>query len=546
MGYKTLRALLVIFVLPLIALTGCTTVEECDHDSALMEARQARMDAEQALKAAQEALAVANAKQGPAPAAAAPSDGTRYTDCSSPGRITQAFPTGVRSSSVILVEKEGPEVVTLGAPFTYKIHVTNLTNCDIIEVVLTDQFAKCFKFASASMQPQMGAGGKATWNIGTIPANETKTIEVNGSASCKDLIVNCSTISYKRIVCLEIAVISPALTLTKRAPAKVTLCEEIPLNLTVKNTGTGTAKNVKITDNLPSGLMTKSGDSSITIDVGDLPEGESKSYDIVLKASKGGTYKNTASVTGAGNLKADATTTTQVVEPRLKITKKGIDKLYVGNKITYEISVENVGDGASENTTIIDQIPSGLNFLSASDGGANAGSNVSWSIGTLPPGGKKTVTLTCEATQITKVTNVARVKGDCASEVSASVESNLLGIPAVLLEVIDLDDPVRVGTNVIYEITATNQGSAPGTNITIVCTLENTAKFVKAEGPTGATQSGQTISFAPVPSLAPKDKATWRVEVQAVKAADVRFAVQMDTDQITRPVNETEATNFYE
>ena len=57
---------------------------------------------------------------------------------------------------------------------------------------------------------------------------------------------------------------------------------------------------------------------------------------------------------------------------------------------------------------------------------------------------------------------------------------------------------------------------------------------------------GNTVTFQPLPSLAPKAKATWRVTVKALKAGDVRFTAVMNTDQLTRPVQETEATHLYE
>ena len=52
--------------------------------------------------------------------------------------------------------------------------------------------------------------------------------------------------------------------------------------------------------------------------------------------------------------------------------------------------------------------------------------------------------------------------------------------------------------------------------------------------------------FQPLATLAPKAKATWRVKVKSVGGGDVRFRVSMTSDQLGRPVEETEATNFYQ
>ena len=92
----------------------------------------------------------------------------------------------------------------------------------------------------------------------------------------------------------------------------------------------------------------------------------------------------------------------------------------------------------------------------------------------------------------------------------------------------------------------TNQGTANSTNIRVVCTLEDTMDAVSAVGATRGSVAGKVISFEPLPSLAPRTKATWKVVVKAVGAGDARFKVAMTSDQIQRPVDETEATHFYQ
>jgi hypothetical protein len=59
-------------------------------------------------------------------------------------------------------------------------------------------------------------------------------------------------------------------------------------------------------------------------------------------------------------------------------------------------------------------------------------------------------------------------------------------------------------------------------------------------------REGDTLRFLPLASLAPQDKAAWRVVVTAVRPGDVLFKVIMSSEQLTRPVEETEATHLYE
>jgi len=248
----------------------------------------------------------------------------------------------------------------------------------------------------------------------------------------------------------------------------------------------------------------------------------------------------------AGGLKAESETTTVVRQPVLVITKTGPEKRYLGRSVTYEITITNKGDAAAEKLVVEDQLPTGVKSVIASNGGRPMGGKVVWNLGTLAPERSKKVSLTLSPMKAGSITNTAMATATCAQGVRASATTSVEGISAVLLEVIDVEDPIEIGSNETYVITATNQGSAPDTNIKIVCTLEDNMQYVSSSGATRGSSVGNTVTFSPLGSLAPKAKATWRVVVKAVKAGDVRFTVVMNTDQLTRPVQETEATHLYD
>jgi uncharacterized repeat protein (TIGR01451 family) len=126
------------------------------------------------------------------------------------------------------------------------------------------------------------------------------------------------------------------------------------------------------------------------------------------------------------------------------------------------------------------------------------------------------------------------------------MRTSVTGIPALALEVVDIEDPVRIGSRATYVIRVENQGSATATNIRIGCLLENNVQYVSSAGATASSQEGQTIRFFPLGSLAPKAQAAWRVVVEAVREGDVRFKAVMNADQLSRPVEETESTHIYD
>lgn len=133
----------------------------------------------------------------------------------------------------------------------------------------------------------------------------------------------------------------------------------------------------------------------------------------------------------------------------------------------------------------------------------------------------------------------------CAESTSDRCTTELKGIPAILLEVVDITDPVEVGQETTYVITVTNQGTAPDTAIRIVGTLPGSETFVSATGATSGSASGQVVTFAPSGPLAPGAQISWRITVRANAQDDARFGVEMTSARLTKPVIETEATNLY-
>ena len=146
---------------------------------------------------------------------------------------------------------------------------------------------------------------------------------------------------------------------------------------------------------------------------------------------------------------------------------------------------------------------------------------------------------------ISSLSFAASAQGACAPSFETTCHVRIAGIPAILLEVIDIEDPIEVGKTETYQIEVTNQGSATDTNIRITCELEDAQEFVSGSGATAVTGQGRTITMAPLAALPAKEKAVWRVVVKANKAANVRFKTTLLSDQLTRPVEETESTNQY-
>lgn len=458
-----------------------------------------------------------------------------------------AYPTGDPKTSAIGVEKGMPKEVRVGQPFEYELVVTNLTDYELSEVVVTDDLGENFKVTGSAPRAEAKPGGTLSWMLGTLGPKQSKTIRVSGTAEAEGQICSCASVSYNSLLCACIPVVQPELRLTKAGPAEVLRCDDIVYRFQVSNTGTGMIENVRITDELPAGLVSADGKRAITFEAGTLSPGASKPFTAKVTAQRAGRFENKATASGAGGITAASGVVATVVrQPILKIEKSCPNREFIGRPLNYEITVTNTGDGVARDAIIDDAIPSGLRFVSADAGGRFVDGKVIWSLGDLDPKATRTVTMRLSTEEAGTYRNTATAQAYCATPVSDSCQTIVTGIPAILLEVIDIEDPDAVGTTETYVITVTNQGSAAATSIRIVATLEANQEHVSNSGATRGTARGNQILFDPLASLAPKAKATWRVIVRNVKAGDVRFKVTMTSDELTRPVEETEATNVYE
>ncbi len=501
---------------------------------------------------------MARATPAPAPAPAPRSSGgygPSHTTFEEGGvkkvRGSMAFPTGLRDSSGLLLEKVVPAEVMVGKPFSYEYRVINLTDYHLSQVVVTDKVTDNFAPSDASPRADSVSGGLATWKIDHLAPRETKTITVTGSASQEGTVTTCGWATYLPILCEPIKVVKPAIELVKTMPAQVTQCDPIPIKLIVKNSGTSPLTGVKVTDTLPSGLTS---DVATTFDAGTLAPGQSKEFTFNAKATRTGSFTNPAKATSIQGVEAMAQASVKVVKPALEIAclTPAIKDGPLGTKFTEMIGrpfevcweVRNTGDAASASTVVELPVPSGLTFRSATDGGTATGGNLVWNVGSLAPGASKKVCATFSGASGGDYAFRASAKGVCAEPASTSCSVFIQGVNAVLVEVVDDPDPIQVGEETTYTIRVTNQGGGlPLEGVAVKAMFP--AEIDPGVASNGGVVAGKTVTWPVVPSLGVKQSITYTVKGKGVKASDARFQVDVTTRQRTNPIVELESTTVY-
>jgi uncharacterized repeat protein (TIGR01451 family) len=450
----------------------------------------------------------------------------------------------------IAITKTGPATALVNDTVTYSLRVTNPGDASADNVVVTDSLPDGLTYVESSPAAQV-SGRKLTWTVGTLAAGGAKSMTVKAKTTRNGTFVNPAKVTADGGLADDAEattkVASAALSITKVAPAEVTLCEMIDYEIVITNTGDASATNVVLEESLPDGLLTETGKQRVTSRIDSLAPGESRKVQFRAKPQKTGTFTNTATVTADRGLKASDTAKTTVRKPELTLTKSAPATRFVNQTITYKITVKNTGDATAKDTVLTDHLPGGVTFVSADNGGQAGLGTITWNVGDLAPGASKTVEAVVRADQLGTKRNTVDAKAKCA-DATAEAVTEVTGIPALLLECIDVSDPIAVGEADTYVITVTNQGTAKATQLTLVCTLPAQEKFVSATGPTNDTINGQVLKFAALDELAPGAKVTYRVNVEGVKAGDARFKVELDSAELddANPVTETESTRFYD
>ncbi len=338
----------------------------------------------------------------------------------------------------------------------------------------------------------------------------------------------------------------PALELIKTAPAQVSLCDPIEMKIVVRNIGEVPATQVRVTDTLPPGFKPLDEKLLAGLDTGTLEPGHGMEYKFYVIASAPGTYTNLATVVCAEGVTTNASSVTLVQGPVLAIDCGAPAERIAGRAAHVCLTLRNTGDAAEPKAIVTLPIPEGATASDISAGGVFADGKVTWEVLNLAPHGNLEVCAGIKLAKVDSLTFTPSVRGTCSQAAAASeCTTRYIGVPAVLLEAVDEEDPIQVGESVTYVIRVTNQGFADLTNVRMVCKFPPSQSFVSGSGSTSVGLQEGIVVMDPIPTMEPKAKASWRVVMKAVQPDDVRFNVELTSDQFTSPIHENESTRQY-
>ncbi len=176
----------------------------------------------------------------------------------------------------------------------------------------------------------------------------------------------------------------------------------------------------------------------------------------------------------------------------------------------YTISVTNTGNFDATNTELTATLPEGLTYVSATDGGTESDSVVTWNLGTIAIGGSKSVELTARGTRIGEQTITYHAR---SSEGLSDDDSTVTEVIRGGLEVTKTGPAqADINDNVTYTIEVTGTGTGASTGIQLVDTIPAGMSFVSSN-PEG-TLTGSQLSID-LGTQNPADRRSISVVLQA-------------------------------
>ena len=231
-----------------------------------------------------------------------------------------------------------------------------------------------------------------------------------------------------------------AITKTPDHQAPVNAGDPVGFTVGIKNTGTGAATGVVLSDPLPAGsgsgvtwaidtsvgtpnqfvLAGAKGSQTLSLASSTLPAGADYKVHITAQTSETecGTYDNTATLTtsNAGNPDPASAEESCAYRVDLAITKSGSPATQIlgqGN-ITWTMVVTNNGPSTDTNVKVSDPMPAGNTYVSSTttQGTCTGGAILNCDLGTMTAGQQVTITLVTTPSASGIQTNTATVSGD--------------------------------------------------------------------------------------------------------------------------------------
>jgi len=439
--------------------------------------------------------------------------------------------TPLTTSADVALSKTGPATVLAGDLITWSLRASNNGPSDAQAVVITDTLPTGVGAVTGAgpRGPCSTAGGIVTCALGAVSSGGTEDVTITGTvdpAFTGDLTNSAAGTSSTADPNADNN--SATTTSTVGSAADVSVAKvfsagdaavpgtTVSWTITANNAGPSLARNVLITDDIPAGVtgVTATGTTSNARTVDCTVTGNSVRCTadsvtpgqplrvtvtgFLASGSTAPTLDNTATLTADDDNTPDnnqASTSTPILPTADLSVGKAITSgpPVAGDLVTFEVDVRNLGPSDATAVQVTDQLPSEIVLSTAtatsSTGSCSIGDPgglVTCDLGSLPPTGTATITVSARVSQSlgSQLSNTATVGSptfDPAPGNNSSTAVGSIGNSADLAVTKTGSATVTAGGQVSWLVTVSNNGPSDATDVLLADTIP--------DGVTGAIMS---------------------------------------------------------
>jgi uncharacterized repeat protein (TIGR01451 family) len=433
--------------------------------------------------------------------------------------------------NLVLSGTVSPTPVGAGGEVTYTLTVSNEGSIDATNVMVQNTLPGGVNFIYAKVsqgytEPFEGSsqtgdlltiapGGSATMTVvGLVPTNASVGTIVD-TASVTSTQVDPSPTDESVVLDDTVATVADLAVQLTAAPGSILAGAELTYTVAVNNDGPQTAHNVSVTLPIVSGeafvsstaASATDANGQVTIALGDMTNGASTSFQVVVQALAAGTLTENATVSSSSldpNLSNNTSTVTTQVAPAADLQvalSSSKSPIVLGSDFDYIVTLTNAGPSEANGIVLTDTLPAGAQFVLASSDQdvtpAYSAGVVTLSLSTLQSGStaKLTIEMNPQAAPGASLTDSASVTDQVPDpdlgNNSATLVTPVIGVSDLGITATTQESSVYVGQNIEYLLSVSNQGPYAEPDAVVSWNVPAAASFVSADCPQG---TGATIA----------------------------------------------------
>lgn len=297
----------------------------------------------------------------------------------------------------------------------------------------------------------------------------------------------------------------------KIAPEEVQAEKPTTIVIKVRNQGAKTVRNILLHDSIPMNTQFISSEPEVTPNANgdlfwpnfDLEPQREKKFEYTVSPNEEGDFGSVATVL----VPINASSKTKCSKPELRVEVSAPENVELGETVTFDIVVTNVGSGAATNVALLENIPDGLYHPS--------GESLNNNLGVIKSGESKRLPLALKTTRQGECVNRLVVTADDCEDQEVETVVNIIA-PQLELAIEGAPN-VYLERPVTYKLSVKNSGDATAKNVRLVAQLPDSLAFIQANN-LGAYKKEEHCVYWDLAELPARSSGDIQLTLKSVKA----------------------------